>query len=244
MAGAPATASYFMPDNGLAGLAALLLEAGHDVEVIDLNDHDGIHPRMGAVDVVPFIPLKDASMEDAVALARETGEAIGREGIPVFLYEHAATNPAHRNLAHIRRPDFKGHPDFGPGRNHPTAGRTAVGARGLLVAYNIDLETSDVSVARTIARKIRERDGGLPGIKALGMDVLVGGAWMGGTIDATGAVVAAGSMLGDEAMNDHPNEAKCPPYQQRFNSPPSPDQKVERWIESQIVSCVRSCGIW
>ncbi len=150
---------------------------------IDLNRHRGQHPRMGAIDVVPFVPLRGASMEDAVSLARRAGERIGRElEVPVFLYESAATRPERKNLAEIRKPQFEGLrdligsdptrvPDFGPNRIHPTAGCVAVGARPPLIAYNVDLETADVAVAKSIAKHIRERDGGLPGIKALGLSI-------------------------------------------------------------------------
>ncbi len=151
------------------------------VEIIDLNRHQGRHPRMGAIDVLPFVPLQGARMEDAVDLARRAGRRIGEElGLPVFLYEAAAARPDRRDLAGIRRPQFErlrdliGRdpdrvPDFGPNRIHPTAGAVAVGARPPLIAFNVDLETEDVSIARAIARKIRERDGGLPGVKALGL---------------------------------------------------------------------------
>lgn len=151
------------------------------VAEIDLTRHRGRHPRMGAVDVLPFVPLRDAAMDDAVALARSAGAVLGAElGLPVFLYESAATRPERRNLAAVRAPQFEGlrdligrdpawRPDFGPERLHPTAGAVAVGARMPLIAFNIDLETDDVDVARDIARRIRERDGGLPGIKALGL---------------------------------------------------------------------------
>jgi glutamate formiminotransferase len=151
------------------------------LEVIDLNSHHGQHPRIGAIDVLPFVPLRDASMADAVALARAVGARLGADlSLPVFLYESAATRPERRNLAFVRGPQFEGlrellekdpawHPDFGPDRIHPTGGAVAVGARMPLIAFNLDLETGDVDVAREIARKIRERDGGLPGIKALGL---------------------------------------------------------------------------
>ena len=151
------------------------------IELIDLTRHQGQHPRMGAIDVLPFVPLRDASMADAVALARGVGARLGAElSLPVFLYESAATRPERRNLAAVRAPQFEGlrellgkdpawRPDFGPDRIHPTAGAVAVGARMPLIAFNLDLETDDVEVARDIARKIRERDGGLPGIKALGL---------------------------------------------------------------------------
>ena len=150
-------------------------------ELIDLTKHEGTHPRMGACDVLPFVPIRDASLEDCVALAREAGQAIGDLGIPVFLYEAAATRPERKNLANIRnRNQFEGlrdrigndaafEPDFGPRKIHPTAGATAVGARMPLIAYNVDLETENLDLAKSISRKIRERDGGLPGIQALGM---------------------------------------------------------------------------
>jgi glutamate formiminotransferase len=151
------------------------------VELIDLTRHEGQHPRMGAMDVCPFVPLRGASMADAVALSRRVGARIGAElGVPVYLYEASATRPERRNLADLRRPQFEGlcdligtdparDPDFGPPRIHPTAGCCAVGARKALIAYNVDLATPDVALAKKIARKIRERDGGLPGIKALGL---------------------------------------------------------------------------
>lgn len=153
------------------------------VDRIDLTRHEGQHPRMGAIDVLPFVPLQGATMEDAVALARKVGERLGRElSLPVFLYESAATRPDRKNLPDIRKPQFEGLrerigkdpdrvPDFGPNRIHPTAGCVAVGARPPLIAYNIDLDTSDVGIAKKIAKKIRERDGGLPGIKALGLEI-------------------------------------------------------------------------
>ncbi len=163
--------------------AAAFAAAKKAVELIDLNRHRGEHPRMGAIDVLPFVPLQGASMDDAVRIAREVGRRIGDElRLPVYLYEFAASRPDRKNLAEIRKPQFEGLrdlvgkdpdrvPDFGPNALHPTAGCVAVGARLALIAYNIDLETDDVSVAKKIARKIRERDGGLPGIKALGLPI-------------------------------------------------------------------------
>ncbi len=151
------------------------------VELIDLRVHQGGHPRMGALDVLPFVPLRGAAMPDCTALATRVGRRLGDElGLPVFLYEAAATRPDRRNLADIRKPQFEGLrdligkdpdrvPDFGPRRIHPTAGCAAVGARMPLIAYNVDLETQDLAVAKKIAKRIRERDGGLPGIKALGL---------------------------------------------------------------------------
>jgi len=135
-------------------------------ELIDLRQHQGVHPRLGATDVVPFVPLTGATMQHCVELAWSAGEEINaRFGIPVFFYEYAARRPEHRNLADVRRnpaaPDLAG--------THPSAGAVVIGARKFLIAYNINLKTADVRVAQTIARRIRERDGGLPGVKALGL---------------------------------------------------------------------------
>jgi len=147
---------------------------------IDLRAQRGVHPRMGAVDVVPFVPLEGATMSDCVGLARRVGRALG-EGleIPVYLYEAAATSEARRNLAALRRGQFEGleaklllpewAPDYGPRRPHPTAGVTAVGARRFLVAYNVILGTDDPAIARRIAGAIREAGGGMAGVKALGL---------------------------------------------------------------------------
>jgi glutamate formiminotransferase len=150
------------------------------VEWIDMNQHRGEHPRMGAVDVVPFVPLGEASMEEAIATARRVGRRLGEElGIPVYLYEEAATRPERRNLANVRRGEYEGlpqklagaewKPDFGPSRPHPTAGATAVGARIWLVAYNVNLGTSEVDIAKAIARAVRAKTGGLNNVKALGV---------------------------------------------------------------------------
>jgi glutamate formiminotransferase len=149
-------------------------------ELIDLNQHQGEHPRMGATDVVPFVPLEGTTMEECVGLAHRLGERVGRElGIPVFFYEAAALDPSRRNLADVRKGQFEGLrerigtdpsrvPDAGPNAIHPTAGATAIGARFFLIAFNVNLETKDVQVAKDIAKKVREKDGGLPGIKAMG----------------------------------------------------------------------------
>lgn len=150
------------------------------VELIDMNQHRGAHPRMGAVDVIPFVPLGQASMEEAVEVARRVGQRLGDElGIPVYLYEEAATRPERRNLADVRQGEYEGlaqkladpkwRPDFGPDRPHPTAGATAVGARIYLVAYNVNLGTSDVHIAQAIACAIRAKTGGLQNVKALGV---------------------------------------------------------------------------
>jgi glutamate formiminotransferase len=149
-------------------------------ELIDMERHRGEHPRIGAADVIPLIPVSGVSMEDCVVLARELGQEIGEKlGIPVYLYEEAALTAERKNLAAVRRGEYEGlkeaigqpgrHPDFGPLRLHPTAGATAVGARPPLIAYNINLDSSDVQIARKIARSIRGSSGGYPSIKALGV---------------------------------------------------------------------------
>jgi len=163
----------------VAAMDAVLAVA---VERIDMRRHQGAHPRIGAVDVVPFVPLGTTTMADCVALARTFGaRAAERFGIPVFLYAEAATRPGRRILAEIRRPQVEGLPgflaspdgipDFGPRRAHPTAGALVTGARPFLVAWNIDLESDDVALAKRIARAVRERDGGLPRVQALGLQL-------------------------------------------------------------------------
>jgi glutamate formiminotransferase / 5-formyltetrahydrofolate cyclo-ligase len=147
---------------------------------IDLRVHEGAHPRLGAVDVVPFIPITGATMADCVALAREVGARVaGRFGIPVFLYEEAATAPHRRNLEDVRRGQFEGlaekmrdplwTPDFGPASPHSTAGAAAIGARMPLIAYNINLGTADLEIAKRIARAIRHSSGGYRFAKAMGV---------------------------------------------------------------------------
>lgn len=151
---------------------------------IDLNAHAGCHPRLGAADVVPLVPLRGVTMDDCVRLARALGRRIGDElEIPVFLYEHAATRPERRNLADVRRGGFEGlrdlvgtdparDPDFGPRRMHPTCGAVAVGARDLLVAFNVYLgPAANLPVAREVARAVRGSSGGLPAVKALALEV-------------------------------------------------------------------------
>jgi glutamate formiminotransferase / 5-formyltetrahydrofolate cyclo-ligase len=147
---------------------------------IDLRGQQGEHPRVGAVDVVPFIPIEGASMKDCVALARQVGQAVAeRFQIPVFLYEEAATAPHRRNLEDVRRGQFEGlaermrdplwKPDFGPPEPHPSAGAVVVGARMPLIAYNINLGTPDVEIARRIAKAIRQSSGGYRFVKAMGV---------------------------------------------------------------------------
>ena len=153
---------------------------GKAAELIDLNVHQGAHPRMGAADVVPFVPIEGVSIEDCVAMARQVGAEIWkRYQIPVYLYEAAATTPERQNLETIRRGQFEGiraeittnparKPDFGDPRVHPTAGATAVGARKFLIAYNVFLGTPDVQIAKSIAKAIRFSSGGLRFVKSAG----------------------------------------------------------------------------
>ena len=152
-------------------------------ELIDLNQHAGQHPRMGATDVVPFVPVEGVTLDECAAMARRAGARIGEElGIPVFLYEAAATRPDRVSLAEVRRGQFEGlreligkdpahRPDFGPERIHPSAGATAVGARRFLVAFNANLNTGDVAVAKSIAAAVREQGGGLKNVRALGFSI-------------------------------------------------------------------------
>ena len=152
------------------------------VKKIDLNHHTGQHPRMGAVDVIPFVPVKGVTQEEAIELSKEVGKIIGEEiGIPVFLYEDSATTPERQNLAKIRKGQFEGmkekihepewHPDFGPSDIHPTAGVVAVGARMFLVAYNVNLDDPNVDHATAIAKRVRHIGGGLHFCKGMGVDL-------------------------------------------------------------------------
>ncbi len=159
---------------------AAIRGVGKAAELIDLNVHHGAHPRMGAADVVPFIPIEGVSIEDCVAMARQVGAEIWkRYQIPVYLYEAAATVPERRDLENIRRGQFEGiraeiatdparTPDFGDPRVHPTAGVTVVGARKFLIAYNVFLSTADVRIAKNIAKSIRFSSGGLRFVKGAG----------------------------------------------------------------------------
>ena len=169
-------------------------------ELIDLNRHCGEHPRIGACDVIPFIPLTQIDMSDCVSLAEDVAERIWRElGIPTYLYGESAGQPEHRSLPHIRRGGFESlnhrialpgyQPDFGGEHLHPTAGATAVGARKPLVAFNINLQTTDLTVAKTIARAVRESSGGLPHVQARGM-----------AIRSRGLVQVSMNLLDVEAM--------------------------------------------
>src|SRR3984893_3724939 len=159
---------------------AAIRGVGKAAELIDLNQHQGAHPRMGAADVVPFIPIDGVTIEDCVAMARHVGEQIWKRfQIPVYLYESAATSPERQNLENIRRGQFEGiradiatnparKPDFGDPRVHSTAGATVVGARKALIAYNVFLNTPDVDIAKKVAKAVRFSSGGLRFVKAAG----------------------------------------------------------------------------
>ncbi len=162
---------------------AALRGVGKAMELIDLTKHSGAHPRVGATDVVPFIPIEGVTIEDCVALARRTGQEIwARYRIPVFFYEAAATRPDRVNLENVRRGQFEGlrdvmkhdhdrQPDVGEPKVHPTAGVTVVGARKFLIAYNVNLNTSDVGIANKIAKAIRFSSGGLRYVKSMGVEL-------------------------------------------------------------------------
>ncbi len=150
-------------------------------ELIDMEKHHGEHPRIGATDVIPFVPIQGVTMEDCVEMAKRVGRRIGDElAIPVYLYAKAATKPERVRLPDVRKGEYEGlketiktdpakAPDFGPSELHPKGGATAVGARPPLIAYNVNLNTTDVKIARTIARHIRESSGGLPHVQAKGI---------------------------------------------------------------------------
>ena len=166
------------PSNIKEAALALALKA---VELIDMREHLGAHPRLGAVDVVPFVPIQGVEMEEAVQLSREFGKELGRKGIPVFFYEEAATCPERKDLPSIRKGEYEGlkdklngpgwRPDEGPHCFNPQSGATVVGARFPLVAYNVNLKTGDLGVAREIAKRIRFKDGGFPHVRAMGVDL-------------------------------------------------------------------------
>jgi glutamate formiminotransferase len=159
---------------------AVLALFEHAIAAIDLRSHRGEHPRLGAVDVVPFVPIEGVTMEDCVALARQVGQEVAqRFGIPVYLYEDASADPLRKNLEDIRRGEFEGlaekmaspgwAPDFGPAQPHASAGASVIGARMPLIAYNINLTTDRLDVARKIAAAIRHSSGGLRYVKAMGV---------------------------------------------------------------------------
>jgi glutamate formiminotransferase len=155
--------------------------AAKAAELIDLNHHRGVHPRLGALDVLPFVPLGGATLDQCVALAHEAGARIWNElGIPVYFYEAAALRPDRAKLENVRRGQFEGlrtavlrdeskRPDLGGPSLHSTAGAVIVGARKILIAYNINLKSADLEIAKSIARRIRASSGGFPSVKALGL---------------------------------------------------------------------------
>jgi len=166
--------------NAAALKAGILALFGAAIDAIDLRSHRGEHPRLGAVDVVPFVPIEGATMAECVALAKDVGAAVAeRFAVPVFLYEEASDNPARKNLEDIRRGEFEGlaarmsqqgwAPDFGPAAPHPSAGASVIGARMPLIAYNINLNSDRVDVAKKIAAAIRHSSGGLRYVKAMGL---------------------------------------------------------------------------
>ncbi len=162
---------------------AAFQSAAAAARAIDLNRHQGVHPRLGALDVLPFVPLGSTTLADCVALAHQVGERIWHElAVPVYFYEAAALHTDRVRLENVRRGQFEGlreavltdperHPDLGDTALHPTAGAVIVGARKILVAFNINLATTDVSIAKDIARQIRASSGGLPAVKALGLSL-------------------------------------------------------------------------
>src|SRR3974390_1205805 len=172
----------------LAGEPEAVAEAairgtGRAIELIDMNQHTGAHPRVGATDVIPFIPIEGVTIEDCVALARRVGNEIWkRHRIPIFFYEAAATRPDRVNLENVRKGQFEGlreelkknhdrQPDIGEPKLHPTAGATVVGARKLPTAYNVNLNTPDVGIANKIAKAIRFSSGGLRYVKSMGVEL-------------------------------------------------------------------------
>lgn len=167
------------PAESVEAGAHALVEAA--IREIDLRTHQGEHPRIGAVDVVPFVPLAGTTMEDCVTIAHRFGRTVAeRHQLPVYFYAKAATRPERARLPDIRRPQFEGlpelmgtshRPDAGPERVHPTAGAMVTGARPPLIAFNIELDTADVKLAKRIAKEIRESSGGLPAVQALGFEL-------------------------------------------------------------------------
>jgi len=161
---------------------AVVAAVGKAVELIDLRKHEGQHPRMGAVDVIPFIPIRNMDMAEAIRLSKEVAARVSEAfELPVFLYEESATAPHRKNLASIRKGQFEGmaekmalsewRPDFGPTSIHPSAGATAIGARMPLVAFNVNLGTANLEIADSIARKVRFISGGLRFCKAIGVEL-------------------------------------------------------------------------
>jgi glutamate formiminotransferase len=160
----------------------MLAAAAKAVELIDMEKHQGEHPRLGAIDVVPFVPISGMTMADAVELARRVGKELWeRLHVPVYFYEEAAISPSRKNLPDVRKGEYEGRkrdigkpewkPDVGEPAMHPTAGAVIVGARHPLIAFNVNLKTDDLGIAKSIARAVREKDGGLPAVRALGFRI-------------------------------------------------------------------------
>ncbi|OGM08655.1 glutamate formimidoyltransferase [Candidatus Woesebacteria bacterium RBG_16_36_11] len=164
-------------------LASVLESIKVATKMIDMNKHLGEHPRIGATDVVPFVPISGVSMKECVNLSKKLAVRVAKElKIPVYLYEDSATRKERINLADVRKGEYEGlkkeikvnpdrKPDYGPSSLHPTAGAVVIGARKYLVAYNVNLDTKDIAIAKKIAEKVREKDGGLKAVKALGFNV-------------------------------------------------------------------------
>ena len=181
------TVVTFVGSRAAVGEAALRA-IGRASELIDLNEHRGAHPRIGATDVVPFVPIEGVDLRHCIEIARWVAqEAWRRFQIPTYLYESAARDPRRKHLEYLRRGQFEKlreevrdnpdrRPDFGEAALHPTAGATAVGARNFLIAYNINLKSTDLNLARSIAKTIRSSDGGLADVKAIGVEVKAIGA--------------------------------------------------------------------
>lgn len=172
----------FVADPGGVVEAAVRVVA-EAARLIDLRNHAGEHPRLGATDVLPFVPVRNVTMEECIQLAHRAGKRIAQEfGIPVYFYGHAARRPERVRLENVRRGGFERlreeimnvverRPDVGASQVHPSAGAIIIGARSFLIAYNVNLNTTDMTVAKRIAQTVRERDGGLPGVKALGLEL-------------------------------------------------------------------------
>jgi glutamate formiminotransferase len=164
-------------------LKTAVIEAiGRAIDLIDMRTHEGQHPRMGATDVVPFIPIKNIGMQEAVEFSKKIAKEVAQKySLPIFLYENSASRPQRQNLANIRKGQFEGmadkveqpewKPDFGPTKVHPSAGVTAMGARMPLVAYNVNLDSSDIEIANAIAKKVRHISGGLRYCKGIGIEL-------------------------------------------------------------------------
>ncbi|MBA7643183.1 Glutamate formimidoyltransferase [subsurface metagenome] len=165
-----------------AVLNANIAAAKKAIELIDMNKHKGQHPRIGAVDVCPFVPAQNVTIKECKDLAIKFAEAMTKEGVPVYLYEESATKPERRNIDNIRIGEFEGlkdtiktnpehKPDYGPSEFHPTAGATITGARYPLISFNINLGTTDVKIAKKVAKRIHQRSGGLVNVKAMGTEL-------------------------------------------------------------------------